>query len=69
MGNEYEVIWRKGDDKMPDNAKYIARSAQDEMLLRTLNLPQDAVNMVRYYAGKNDKTISEYISFLVLSNI
>ena len=69
MNVDAEVIWRRGDLEMPENIKYVVTAAQNELLLRTLQLPVDAVDVVRYNASKNNKTINEYISSLVLGTI
>jgi len=69
MNVDTEVIWRRGDFEMPENIKYVVKAAQNELLLRTLQLPVDAVDVVRYNASKNNKTINEYISSLVLGTI
>ena len=54
---------------MPENVKHVVSAAQDELLLRSLQLPMDAVNIIRYNASKSEKTISEYISSLILGSI
>jgi len=54
---------------MPDNVKCVVNAAQDELLLRLLHLPNEAVNVIRYNADKSSKTILEYISSLVLHSI
>jgi hypothetical protein len=68
MSDEYDVIWRTGDGEMPDKAKHVVNAAREEKLLRSLNLSTDAENTIRYNAGKNHQTVTEYIS-LVLSNL
>jgi len=69
MNSDVEVIWRRGDADMPENVKHVVKAAQDELLLRSLQLPIDAVDYIRYNASKSDKTINEYISSLVLRSI
>jgi len=69
MNSDAEVIWRKGDIKMPENVKYVVKTAQDELLIRSLRLPIGILNTVRYIADKNDITINEYISSLILERI
>ena len=69
MNVDAELIWRRGDFEIPENIKYVVKAAQNELLLRTLQLPVDAVDVVRYNASKNNKTINEYISSLVLGTI
>jgi len=48
MSSNFEVIWRKGDDKMPDNVEHIINAAQDKLLLKSLQLPLDAIDIIRY---------------------
>jgi len=69
MSEEYNVIWRKGDGEMPEKAKHVVNAAREEKLLRSLNLTADAENTIRYNAGKNNKTVNEYISSLVMTSI
>ena len=69
MNANAEVIWRKGDLEMPENVKRVVSAAQNELLLKSLKLPLNAVDIVRYNASKNNKTINEYISSLVLTCI
>jgi hypothetical protein len=54
---------------VPENVKHVVMAARDELLLRSLHLPVNAVETIRYNASKNDKTINEYISSLVLGGI
>ena len=67
--SELEEIWRKGDGEMPDKLKHVVKAAQDEMLLRAMQLSVDEENTVRYIASKNKKTVSEYVTALVLNNV
>ncbi|MCL2249700.1 MAG: hypothetical protein FWC13_10570 [Oscillospiraceae bacterium] len=69
MSDEYDVIWRKGDGEMPDKAKHVVNAAKEERLLRSLQLSIDAQNTIRYNADKSNKTVTEYISGLVMSSI
>lgn len=69
MNTNAEVIWRKGDSDMPENVKHVVKTAQNELLLRSLQLPSDVVDTIRYNAGKNNKPINEYISALVLGGL
>jgi hypothetical protein len=69
MNSDVEVIWRRGDTDMPENVKHVVKAAQDELLLRSLQLPIDAVDIIRYNASKSDKSINEYISSLLLGSI
>ena len=69
MNVNTDVIWRRGDSEMPENVKHVVKMAQNELLFRLLQLPANAVDEIRYNAGKNNKTINEYISSLVLGGI
>jgi hypothetical protein len=69
MSDEYDVIWRKGDGEMPDKAKHVVNASKEERLLRSLQLSIDAQNTIRYNADKSNKTVTEYISGLVMSSI
>jgi len=69
MNSNTEVIWHRGDTAMPENAEYVVKMARNELLLRSLQLPVDAVDVIRYNASKSNKTIDEYISSLVLESI
>ena len=69
MNEEFDVIWRKGDGKMPEKAKHVVNAARDEKLLRSLDLTADAENTIRYNASKSNKTVNEYITSLVMASI
>ena len=69
MNEEFDIIWRKGDGEMPEKVKHVVNAAREEKLLRSLNLTTDAENTIRYNAGKNNKTIHEYITSLVMTSI
>ena len=43
MNSDVEVIWRRGDVEMLEKAKHVVDAAKDELLLRSLQLPFDAV--------------------------
>ena len=64
--SDLELIWRKGDGEMPDDLRYVVNAAKDERLLRSLQLPSNVIDTIRYNASKSDKTVDEYISSLVL---
>lgn len=66
MNNNPNVIWRKGDGEMPKHAKRIVELAQDELLLSRLNLPFEIVDMIRNNSNKNEQTINDYISEIVV---
>ena len=70
----YDIIdlkeeWRKGDVEMPDGLKHVVLAAQDEILLRSLKLSADIENIIKYNASKNNKTIYEYITSLLITNL
>jgi len=69
MKNDFEVVWRKGDSEMPRNVGYVVNAAKDELLLKSLSLPYEAADVIRYNASKDAKTVSEYISSLILVNL
>jgi len=69
MNEEYDIIWRRGDGEMPEKAKHVVNAAREEKLLRSLHLSTDAENTIRYNASKSNKTVSEYISALVMTSI
>ena len=71
---DYEIsdlkeIWREGDGEMPDRLKRIVKAAEDELLLRSLELTADAENTIKYNADKNNQTVTEYISSLVKTSL
>jgi hypothetical protein len=51
---------------MPDDLKHVVQAAKDERLLRSLQLPSNVIDTIRYNASKSGKTVDEYISSLVL---
>ena len=61
--------WRKGDGEMPDGLKHVVLAAQDEILLRSLKLSVDIENTIKYNASKNNKSIYEYITSLLITNL
>ena len=67
--NELEEVWRKGDGDMPDKLRYVVNAAQEEILLRLLQLSADAENTIRYNASKNKETVNEYLSALIMTSI
>ena len=69
MNDDVKVIWQKGCGEMPENAKQVVEAAQGELLLNTLQLPAEVVEMIRYNADKNAQTISNYISAIVLERL
>ncbi|GHV80593.1 hypothetical protein AGMMS49944_23840 [Spirochaetia bacterium] len=69
MSNDVTVIWKKGDDVMPDKAKYVVDAARGELLLRTLQLPEEIVNTIRYNADKSAQSVNEYVSHIVVERL
>ena len=69
MTSDMNIIWRIGDGKMPDKVEHVVRAARDELLLRSLQLPFGMVDTIRYNANKNDLTINEYISAIIVEHI
>ena len=69
MSNETNVIWRRGDETMPEHAKYVVEAAQDELLLKSLHLTSEVVDMIRYNANNNAQTVNEYISAIVVGYV
>ena len=66
MNLNSNVIWRKGDGEIPEHAKYVVEAAQDELLLMSLRLPLEIVDMIRRKANENAQTIHDYISAVVV---
>ena len=66
MNLNSNVIWRKGDGEIPAHAKRIVESAQDELLLMSLQLPIEIVDMIRSNASKSAQSIHDYISTIVI---
>jgi len=69
MNTDVDVIWRRGDCEMPEKVKQVVTAAQDEILLRSLQLPLDIVNTIRYNASKNSQSVNDYIADIVLGHI
>ena len=68
MTDDVNIIWRKNDAEMPEKAQHVVVAAQDELLLKTLQLPLDVVDTIRYNANKNAQTINDYIAAIVLGH-
>jgi len=64
-----DVIWRRGDDAMPEHARRVVEAAQNELLFKALQLPSGTVDMIRYNADKNAQTVNEYISAIVVGHL
>jgi hypothetical protein len=69
MSGAVKVIWKKGDNVMPDKAKYVVDSARGELLLRALGFPDDVENTIRYNAEKDAQTVNDYISRIVIERL
>ena len=67
--SDLELIWRKGDGEMPDDLKYVVNAAREEKLLRLLNLSSDDEKIIKYNASKSNKTVGEYISSVLTTNL
>jgi hypothetical protein len=39
----YVKVWKNGDANMPDNVSYVVNAARDELLLRALEIPDEAL--------------------------
>jgi len=66
---DVNVIWRKGDGAMPEHAKCVVEAAQNELLLKSLQLPSGIVDKIRYNADKNAQTVNEYISAILVGHL
>ena len=69
MNNEWNVIWKEGDGEMPPKAKHVVDAARGEMLLKSLNLPDNVVSEIRNGAKKNNQSIIEYISEILIESL
>jgi hypothetical protein len=69
MTDDIKVIWKKGDEDMPVKVKAVVQDAQNELLLKTLNLSNETINIIRYNSEKNSQSVSEYISLLVANQL
>jgi len=69
MSTNTEIIWRRGDSVMQEDVERVVKAARNELLLRSLQLPIDAIDTIRHNASKSNKTIDEYISSLILESI
>jgi type II secretory pathway component PulC len=69
MNDDINIIWQKSDGEMPEKAKRVVESAQGELLLRALELPEGLVDTIRYNAEKNSQTINDYISAIIIERI
>ena len=69
MSTDTKVIWRKGDGAMPEHVKCVVVAAQNELMLKSLQLPSGIINTIRYNADKNAQTVNEYISAIVIGHL
>ena len=69
MNLDVNVIWCRGDGAMPKHAKYVVEAAQNELILKSLQLPPGIVDLIRYNADKNAQTVNEYISAIVVGHL
>ncbi|GMO36754.1 MAG: hypothetical protein Ta2B_16660 [Termitinemataceae bacterium] len=69
MSSDENVIWKKGDAVMPDKARYVVDAARSELLLKTLQLPEEIVNTIRYNADKSAQSVNEYLSHIVAERL
>jgi len=67
--SDLKVIWRKGDGAMPERVKKISDAAGEELLLMSLQLPDDMTEAIRDNARESNKTVIEYISSIIKTNM
>jgi len=67
--SEVNVIWRKGDDEMPEHAKHVVEAAQEEVLFRVLQLPPEVIDKIRYNADKSAQSVNNYISTIIIERL
>ena len=69
MTDDLNVVWRKGDGEMPEKVKRMVNEAREERLIKSLHLPYEVINTIRYNASKSNLTVSDYISEIVREHI
>jgi hypothetical protein len=69
MSDDVQVIWKKGDKVLPDKAKHVIDAARGELLLKTLQLPEEIVNTIRYNADRYSQSINDYVSRIVVERL
>jgi len=69
MNDNVNVIWKKGDKEMPVKASHVVDEARGELLLRFLGLSKDSIDTIRYNAEKNEQTVNDYISGIVIESL
>jgi hypothetical protein len=46
MNDDVRVIWKKGGEALPEKAQHVVDAARGELLLKTLQLPEEIVNTI-----------------------
>ncbi|MDR3294629.1 MAG: hypothetical protein LBT26_02200 [Clostridiales Family XIII bacterium] len=69
MSDDVKVIWKKGDEEMPDKAKHVVDAARGELLLQALQLPDEFVSMIRRNAEKNAQSVHDYVLSIVVERL
>jgi type II secretory pathway component PulC len=69
MNNDVNVIWKKGDEIMPAKARRVVDVAHSELILKTLGLPDEITDVIRYNADKSAQSINDYISTIVIESL
>ena len=69
MGSNVKTIWKRGDGDIPAKAKHVIEAARGELLFKTLELPTEIIDTIRYNAEKNSQTINDYISEIVIERL
>ena len=69
MIDDINILWRKGDGEMPEKVKHIVNEAREERLIKSLHLPYEIIDTIRYNASKCNLTVSDYISGIVREHI
>ena len=69
MSTDINIIWQRGDNELPEKAKYVVEQARDELLLRALQLPDGVIDTIRYNADKNNQTVNGYLSSIVVDRL
>jgi hypothetical protein len=69
LNTDVNVIWRRGDGMMPEHVKRVVEAAKNELLLKSLQLPSETIDIIRYNADKNAQTVNEYISAIVVGHL
>jgi len=67
--SELDVVWRKGDGEMPERIQKISNEAGEELFLRSLQIPDNVADAIRDNARESNKTITEYVSSLIMTSM